>query len=82
MSKKIVVITGSPRKSGDTSALTAEFKRGAEKAGNTVAEFHLPDMKINGCLGYREVFTRSARRKAASTCPRGNRRRGSGSAPS
>ena len=50
MSKNIVVLNGSPRKNGNTSALTAEFRRGAEDAGNKVTEFHLPAMKINGCL--------------------------------
>ena len=51
MAKKIVILNGSPRVSGNTSALTAAFKRGAEEAGNTVTEFHLSDMNINGCLG-------------------------------
>ena len=51
MAKKIIILNGSPRKNGNTSALTAEFKRGAEEAGNTVTEFHLSDMSINGCLG-------------------------------
>lgn len=51
MAKKIVILNGSPRVSGNTSALTAEFKRGAEEAGNTVTEFHLSDMNINCCLG-------------------------------
>ena len=51
MSKKIVILNGSPRKNGNTSALTAAFAKGAEEAGNTVTEFHLSTMKINGCLG-------------------------------
>ena len=51
MAKKIVILNGSPRKNGNTSALTAAFQRGAEEAGNTVTEFHLSDMNINGCLG-------------------------------
>ena len=51
MAKKIIILNGSPRKNGNTSALTAEFKRGAEEAGNTVTEFHLSSMKIGGCLG-------------------------------
>lgn len=51
MSKKIVILNGSPRKNGNTSTLTAAFKKGAEEAGNTVTEFHLSSMKINGCLG-------------------------------
>ena len=51
MGKKIIILNGSPRKTGNTSALTAEFKRGAEESGNEVKEFFLGQMKINGCLG-------------------------------
>ena len=51
MAKNIVILNGSPRKTGNTSALTAAFAKGAEEAGNKVTEFHLSQMKINGCLG-------------------------------
>ncbi len=51
MAKNILILNGSPRLNGNTSALTSEFKRGAEEAGNKVKEFHLSKMKINGCLG-------------------------------
>ena len=51
MEKKIVILNGSPRAGGNTSALTAEFRRGAQEAGNEVQEFFLSKMKINGCLG-------------------------------
>ena len=51
MSKNIVILNGSPRKNGNTSALTAEFTRGAQESGNTVTEFHLNEMNIRGCLG-------------------------------
>ena len=51
MAKKIVILNGSPRPNGNTSALTAQFKKGAEEAGNTVTEFHLSNMKLHGCLG-------------------------------
>ena len=51
MAKKIIILNGSPRKNGNTSALTAQFKKGAEAAGNQVTEFHLGSMKIGGCLG-------------------------------
>jgi len=51
MGKKIIILNGSPRGKGNTAALTAEFKRGAEAAGNEVQEFFLSKMKINGCLG-------------------------------
>ena len=32
MAKNIIILNGSPRVRGNTSALTAEFKRGAEEA--------------------------------------------------
>ena len=51
MSKKIIILNGSPRKSGNTSAVTAQFTKGAEEAGNTVSEFFLDEMNINGCKG-------------------------------
>lgn len=51
MSKKIIILNGSPRKTGNTAALTAEFTKGAEEAGNTVTEFFLGSMNIHGCKG-------------------------------
>ncbi|HIY63664.1 MAG TPA: flavodoxin family protein [Candidatus Mediterraneibacter stercoripullorum] len=51
MSKKIVILNGSPRKKGNTSALVKSFTEGAESAGNTVTEFFLNSMDIHGCRG-------------------------------
>lgn len=51
MSKKIVILNGSPRMKGNTSALTAAFTKGAESAGHIVTEFFLGSMNINGCKG-------------------------------
>ena len=51
MSKKIVVLNGSPRKNGNTSALVREFSKGAESTGNTVTLFFLGDMDIHECKG-------------------------------
>ena len=51
MSKNIVILNGSPRKNGNTTALTAQFTRGAKDSGNTVTEFRLNEMNIHGCLG-------------------------------
>lgn len=51
MGKNIVILNGSPRKRGNTSALTRSFTEGAESAGNTVREFFLDEMNINGCKG-------------------------------
>lgn len=51
MGKNIVILNGSPRKNGNTSALVQKFTQGARQAGHTVSEFFLSDMKINGCKG-------------------------------
>ena len=51
MSKEIIILNGSPRKNGNTSALVKAFTEGAEVAGNTVTEFFLDKMNIHGCKG-------------------------------
>ena len=51
MAKKIVILNGSPRRNGNTSAMVNEFTKGAESAGNTVTEFFLDQMDIHGCKG-------------------------------
>lgn len=51
MGKKIVILNGSPRRKGNTSALVREFTKGAESAGSTVIDFFLNDMDIHGCQG-------------------------------
>ena len=51
MGRNIVVLNGSPRKNGNTSALVGAFAQGAESAGNTVTEFFLDGMEIHGCKG-------------------------------
>ena len=51
MGKQIVILNGSPRRKGNTSALVRAFTEGAEKAGHIVREFFLSDMNIHGCKG-------------------------------
>ena len=46
MSKKILILNGSPRKTGNTTALTRSFAEGAESTGNTVTEFFLDGMNL------------------------------------
>ena len=49
MSKKIVVITGSPRKNGNSFAMTDAFIQAAEAKGHAVTRFDAAMMKIGGC---------------------------------
>lgn len=51
MNRKIVILNGSPRRNGNTSALVRAFTLGAESAGHTVSEFFLSGMDIHGCRG-------------------------------
>lgn len=49
MSKKIVVITGSPRRNGNSFAMTEAFIRAAQAKGHTVTRFDAAFLKIGGC---------------------------------
>ncbi len=46
---KIVVITGSPRKNGNSFAMTNAFIKEAEQKGHTVSRFDAAFLKIGGC---------------------------------
>ncbi len=50
--KKIVVITGSSRKDGNSFAMTEAFIKAAEAKGHTVVRFDAASMNIGGspCL--------------------------------
>jgi len=56
MSKNIVVLSGSPRRDGNTDKLVDAFVKGAESEGKHVDIFHVADMKIGGCLGCGHCF--------------------------
>lgn len=49
MSKKIVVITGSPRKNGNSFAMTKAFIKAAEAKGHTVTRFDAALKNVGGC---------------------------------
>ena len=46
MGKKIVVLTGSPRKNGNSFAMTEAFIQAAEAKGHTVTRFDTAFMDI------------------------------------
>jgi multimeric flavodoxin WrbA len=56
MSKNIVILSGSPRKSGSTERLVVEFIAGAKNADKNVTEFRVADMKIAACRGCGHCF--------------------------
>lgn len=49
---KIVIITGSPRKHGNSSCLADEFQRGAIEAGHEVFRFNAAFQKVESCIAY------------------------------
>ena len=51
MSKKVLVISTSPRKGGNSETLADEFVRGAREAGNDVEKVTLYDKDIRFCKG-------------------------------
>jgi multimeric flavodoxin WrbA len=51
MSKNIVLLSGSPRKGGNTDKLAGAFVKGAESVGKSVVVFRVADMDIHGCMG-------------------------------
>jgi len=57
MSKKIVVITGSPRKNGNSFAMTDAFIKAAEEKGHTVTRFDAALKKVGGCHACETCFS-------------------------
>lgn len=66
----IVVITGSPRKNGNSFAMTAAFVRRAEELGHTIRRFDAAFLKIGGSGAgqgsYRPHFLFGCRRQGYS----------------
>lgn len=50
MSRKIIVLMGSPRKGGNTDLLCDAFIRGAEESGNETEKIDLGDKNIHYCI--------------------------------
>jgi multimeric flavodoxin WrbA len=51
MTKKIFLISGSPRKGGNYDTLCEQFMPGAEKAGHRAEKIFLRDKNIESCSG-------------------------------
>ncbi len=51
MSKKVLILSGSPRKSGNSDILCDEFLRGAQQAGHEVEKIRVCEKKIAPCTG-------------------------------
>jgi multimeric flavodoxin WrbA len=51
VSKKVLVLSASPRKGGNSDLLCDQFMLGAKEAGNQAEKIFLRDKKINYCVG-------------------------------
>jgi multimeric flavodoxin WrbA len=51
MAKKVLVLSGSPRKGGNSDLLCDQFIEGAQTAGHQTEKIYLKDKKINYCTG-------------------------------
>lgn len=56
MGKNIVVITGSPRKSGNSIAMTDAFIEAAKKLGHEIFRFDAVEENIHGCRACEACF--------------------------
>ena len=55
--KKIVVITGSPRRNGNSNAMAEAFIKAAEAKGHSVKRFDAANMKLGGCRACETCFS-------------------------
>lgn len=51
MSKKVVIVSTTPRKNGNSEILATEFMNGAKDAGNEVEMIKVRDMELKYCKG-------------------------------
>ena len=51
MARKVLIISSSPRRGGNSDLLCDRFMEGAREAGLEVEKVFLKDLKINYCTG-------------------------------
>ena len=52
MSKKVLILSGSPRKSGNSDILCDEFAKGATEAGHNVGKIRVSEKNIHPCIAF------------------------------
>lgn len=60
MKKNILVLTGSPRKDGNSEKLADAFILGANEVGHDVTKIRTANLKIHGCLDCKQCFSHDA----------------------
>ncbi len=56
MTKRIVVLAGSPRRNGNSSAMASAFIEAAVQKGHSVKRFDVAEMRIHGCRACEKCF--------------------------
>ena len=51
LSKKILILSGSPRKGGNSDFLCDQFIKGAEEAGHSAEKIYVHEQKLGPCYG-------------------------------
>ena len=51
MSKKVIIISSSPRKNGNSYTLAAEFEKGAASVGNITEKINIRELDLKFCIG-------------------------------
>ena len=58
MGKRILILTGSPRKGGNSDLMADAFAKGASEAGNIVVRFDTAHKHIQGCRACDNCFSK------------------------
>jgi multimeric flavodoxin WrbA len=58
MNKKILILTGSPRKNGNSDMLADAFMKGAQEMGHTVNKIEVAKLNISGCMACEMCWTK------------------------
>lgn len=58
MNKKILILTGSPRKNGNSDMLADAFMKGAQEKGHTVNKIEVAKLNIGGCTACEMCWTK------------------------
>ena len=58
MSKNILILTGSPRKGGNSDKLADAFISGARQAGHTTVKYVTAQKNIKGCIDCKTCFSK------------------------
>ena len=58
MNKRILILTGSPRRGGNSDLMADAFAKGASEAGNIVMRFDTAHKHIQGCRACDNCFSK------------------------